>query len=277
MGRVLLGTGEYAKIPYCFENLGIRVFSAEELCFVLKENAFLLDKEIVNKKLVRWIDEILGLPELAASLYPLLHQRTSVGVFASAILQYVGFYDVETVRNTEKLFHKSANLNVFEKLKTRVDYMVTNGRLSLAVPEYDALLAALPPKEVKIRAGALHNKAVALCGLFLFEEAAEEFKKSFDILPERENFISYLAAKRIAMEESEYVAFVAGFPDYYEDTLELEKRVEALRISWEESKEKHFLDECKELKTEGYMSRYYEAVDNKMQELKRKYRESVGN
>lgn len=277
MGRVLLGTGDYAKIPYCFENLGIRVFSAEELCFVLKENAFLLDKEIVSKKLVRWIDEVLRLPELAASLYPLLHQRTSVGVFASVILQYVGFYDEETVRDTEKLFHKSANLNVFEKLKTRVDYMVTNGRLSMAVPEYDALLAALPPEEIKIRAGALHNKAVALCGLFLFEEAAEEFKKSFDILPERETLISYLAAKRMAMEESEYVAFVAGFPDYYEDTLELEKRVEALWLLWEESEEKHFLDECKELKTEGYMSRYYEAVDNKMQELKRKYRESVGN
>lgn len=277
MGRVLLGTGDYAKIPYCFENLGIRVFSAEELCFVLKENAFLLDKEIVSKKLVRWIDEVLRLPELAASLYPLLHQRTSVGVFASVILQYVGFYDEETVRDTEKLFHKSANLNVFEKLKTRVDYMVTNGRLSMAVPEYDALLAALPPEEIKIRAGALHNKAVALCGLFLFEEAAEEFKKSFDILPERETLISYLAAKRMAMEESEYVAFVAGFPDYYEDTLELEKRVEALWLLWEESEEKHFMDECKELKTEGYMSRYYEAVDNKMQELKRKYRESVGN
>ena len=59
VGRILLGTGEYAATPYYFENLGLKVYSEEELRYVLKENAFLLDREIINQRLVRWIEEEL--------------------------------------------------------------------------------------------------------------------------------------------------------------------------------------------------------------------------
>ena len=55
MGKVLLSTGAYAKTPYYLEGLGIRVYSAEELCYVLKEDAFFLDRSIVDRKLIRWI------------------------------------------------------------------------------------------------------------------------------------------------------------------------------------------------------------------------------
>lgn len=277
MGRVLLETGEYAKIPYCFENLDIRVFSAEELCYVLKENAFLLDREIVNRKLVKWIDEVLKLPELAASLYPLLHQKTSVGAFVGIILQYVGFYDEKTIRQTEEIFHKGANLNIYEKMKTRVDYMVAGGRYVPAILEYDTLLEQLPEEEKNLRAKVLHNKGVALCGLFLFEEAAEQFKKAYDVQADEETLVEYLAAKRLSMEEGDYISFAAGFPEYYETTLALEKRVEELRSRWEAAEEKQYLDERLSWKTEGYMTRYYSETDKKIQELKNRYRGNVGN
>ena len=57
LGKVLLSTGAYAKTPYYLEGLGIRVYSAEELCYVLKEDAFFLDRSIVDRKLIRWIEE----------------------------------------------------------------------------------------------------------------------------------------------------------------------------------------------------------------------------
>ena len=46
--RVSVCVGEYAKTPYCVPELGINVFSMEELCYCMKENVFLLDFSIIN-------------------------------------------------------------------------------------------------------------------------------------------------------------------------------------------------------------------------------------
>ncbi len=275
MDRVLLEAGEYAKIPYSFDNLGIRVFSAEELCYVLKENAFLLDKELVDRKLVRWIDEIIKLPKLAQALYPLLNKRTSAGTFAGIILDYVKLYDRETIRNIEERFNKGANLSTFEKLKTRVDYMVTNGRYASALVEYDSLLAQLPEEEKNLTAKIQHNKGVALCGLFLFDEAANHFKMSYDILPNVETMIEFLAAKRLSMEEEDYISFAAGFPECYDESLELEKRMREFAILWEDTEEKQALEERLSWKRSGEMAKYYMETDKKVQELKSNYRASI--
>ena len=277
MGRVLLSTGEYATTPYCFDNLGIRVCSAEELCYVLKENAFLLDVEIMNKRLVRWIDEVLGLPDLAGQLYPLINRKVSVGIFVAAILRYVGFYEEETIVRIEEIYKTGADLNIYEKLKNRTDHMVAEGRYATAITEYDSLLEQLPEEEKQLRAAMLHNKGVALCGMFYFNEAAQAFGESFEIVPDTEVLTAYLAAKRMSMNEGEYVAFVAGVPDYYAETLEVESRVENLRREWEESPAKKQLAQRLTLKEEGDMAAYFEETDKWVRGLKNSYRETILN
>ena len=52
--KASLCVGEYCENAYNVEGLDIRVYSMEELCYCLKENAFLLDLSIMNDKLVDW-------------------------------------------------------------------------------------------------------------------------------------------------------------------------------------------------------------------------------
>ncbi len=271
MGKILLGTGEYAKTPYYFENLGLRVFSVEELCYVLRENAFLLDREIVNKRLVRWIEEELNLSELADMLYPLLHKKTPAGAFAGVILRYTNFYEEETVEKTEEIYEAGANLSVYEKLKSRVDYLVRNEKYMAAIREYEVL----PEQEKEMTSSIIHNMGVAMCGLFLFEEAAQQFLKAYELKQDGETLVEYLAAMRLSMKEEDYIAFAAGHPEYYEDTLTLEKRVEELGAAWEESEEKRGLDRRLLRKVQGDTAGYYAETDTRLQELKNQYRESV--
>ncbi len=277
MGRVLLSTGEYATTPYCFDNLGIRVYSAEELCFVLKENAFLLDVEIMNKRLVRWIDEMLGLSELAAGLYPLVNRKVSLSIFVGTILRYVGFYGEETIVRIEEIYNSGADLNIYEKCKNRADHMASAGRFAGAIMEYDGLLEKLPQEEKQLRATILHNKGVALSSMFFFEEASRAFMESFEVVPDTEVLTAYLAAKRMSMGEGDYVAFVAGVPDYYAETMELESKVEKLRREWEESDVKKQLAQRLQFKEEGDMATYYEETDKWVRGLKNQYREMILN
>ena len=54
--RASLCVGEYCENAYTVEELGISVCCMEELCYCLKENAFLLDLSIMNDKLADWIE-----------------------------------------------------------------------------------------------------------------------------------------------------------------------------------------------------------------------------
>ena len=276
MGQALLCTGEYAKIPYCFDNLGIRVFSSEELCYVLKEHAFLLDREIVDRKLVKWIDEELKLTELASALYPLLHQQTSVRAFVGIILEYVQFYDWETIRQVEDIYRTGANLNSYEKLKNRVDHMAENGRYASALAEYDLLLEQLPEDEKDLTARIMHNKGVVFCGLFLFDEAAEEFMNAYTVSGDGEMLKAHLAAKRLSLSEEDYISYAANYPDFYEETIALEKQMESLTEEWENSEIKRGLEDCFARKNMGEVSQYYEEIDKTVQMLKNRYRMHIG-
>ncbi len=60
MGRVLLCVGKYADKPYFLERLYVNVYSAEELCYCLMQNAFLIGKEIVDEGLAEWLANRIG-------------------------------------------------------------------------------------------------------------------------------------------------------------------------------------------------------------------------
>lgn len=275
MGRAVMLCGSDAKTPYRFINPDVLVYTIEELCFILRENAFLLDVDVMDKRLVNWIDTECGLHALAASLYPLIHQKGTVTSFVMTILEYMGNYTMEELKETERLLKQGASLSAYEKYKKRIDYMVGNGKLVQAMSEYDELLAILPQVENELSAKVLHNKAVAMTGLYLFEQAAECFLSSYEMYPARETYIEYLAAKRLALGEEEYISFVAGIPEAYEDSLELEKRVEEITESWQNCLNKRRLDQLGEWKEDGSFSKYYEETEKMIQGLKQSYRHNI--
>lgn len=277
MGRAILLCGEDARTPYRFVSPDVQVYTIEELCYVLKENAFLLENDILDKRLADWIGGECGLKELAAQLYPLVNQRGTVSAFVLTILEYVGNYDRPALQEVEHLLKQGANLSTYEKYKSRVDYMAGKGRFMEAAAEYEALLNSLPEAEKDLRARILHNKGVAYANMFLFEDAADCFWKSYELCPEQETFTEYLAAKRMQQSDEEYVSFVAELPEAYEISLELEKCVEALRRSWENHIDKKRLEQMKQWKADGESSRYYEEIDRAVQGLKHSYRLGTGD
>lgn len=277
MGRVLLLCGHDATTPYRFLNPDVYVYCVEELCYVLKQNAFLLDADIMNKTLVSWLDQECGLRDLANELYPMIHKKGTVSAFVLTILEYVGIYDEEELKEVEELLKQGANLSAYEKYKTRVDRMASGGRHADAIEEYDKLLDTLPDFEVEIRAKVLHNKAVALANLFLFDKAARYFKESFDMYPLPETMVEYLASMRMMLAEDDYLAFVAGIPEAYEESLELERKVEEITAGWEEHIERQRLNQMQEWKQSGERGKYYQEADRILQALKHSYRYSIGD
>lgn len=283
--RVSVCVGKYASTPYCVPGIGINVYCMEELCFVLKENAFLLDFSVMNDELLDWIEKECGLKELARALHSMVHKQGSLSAFVTTIQNFAGLYDGQTVAEVERVLKQGAGLSSIEKKKSQVDYLVKKKKYIVAVKGYDSLIGKWqehveegePLPAAECLAAIWHNKGVALAGLMIYEKAAECFLKAYEMEGRRDFYRDYLAAKRMVLTESEYVSFAAENPEGYELTLELEKDMERLTDEWERQPEYLRLYGHRELRTSDGKQKYYDENERLTQTLKDSYRKSVAD
>lgn len=268
MGRLIEPVGHYAENPYYIAQTGTFVFCAEELCFVFCQYPFLLDRGILDKGLVKWLDEACGLKELAKSLNNLLHRGGSPSEMVSIILNYVNYGTEKERKDTEELLQKSADMDAVARRKSFADYLTTKGKYQQAVTEYGKILEEIPAADHVMRSKILHNRGVALCRLFFFEEAAQDFLEACREDSENtEAAIHYLGALRMSLSEEEYISFIADNAVWYEPSLKLEQRLKESRKAYEAS----FMQETEEFPVKRSIG-YYETVSKRLAALKEEYR-----
>ena len=245
MGRVILCMGKIANIPFLLKKPGIHVYTAEELCYCIREHTFLMDEELVCRELADWLGEDCGLPELAETLYTLLKKKASTASFLTAILEYVGFYPGEEIHRLSRFLSGERGNTELEKRKNIGDYLAGNGKYELAMEQYRRLLADVSGDD-GFSAVVLHNMGFVCGRLFLFERAAELFYQAWQLSGETESLVQFLAAKRLLLDEKAYVDFIAGQQEtYYEASMELEKRVELAAGVWDESSGAKLLEDVR--------------------------------
>lgn len=279
---VRLCVGAYASRPYCFKGWNLRVYCVEELCYAMKENAFLLDTDIMSDRLLDWLDRECELPELAEELYSLVHKKGSLSTFVGRILEYSGFYCAEDIEQVILTLKKGAGLNLLEKRKLRIDHLVEQKKYLAAISEYNALLAsweeALGRKKSmgeELKAAILHNLGTAQAGLMRYTQAADSFRQAYETDQNPESLKCFLAAKRMELSDKEYIAYAASVPNSADTVLELEKIAAGLNARWQQEADYMRLVERGYLREEDERS-YQEDSDNRLRALKESYRSMVG-
>ncbi|MCM1144777.1 MAG: hypothetical protein NC318_02445 [Blautia sp.] len=279
MGQMILGTGNYAKIPYFLEKIYVNVYSLEELCYCLVENAELLDNDIVNGNLVRFLDEQCGLSELAHALYALMNQKGAAHAFVSTILEYAGLYPSEEIMRVESIIKSSAGLSPYEKQKAKADYLLQNKRYSAAIERYSELLVRLPAEEKGLRGRILHNLGVIHARLFLFERAQAEFLEAYQISGSRDSLEQFLTAQRLRDNNRDYVNYIAEHPELHEVSMQVEHNIERATEAFDATEENRMLFTLRVYKEEGSITAgnaaYYDEIETLTEKMKDAYRESV--
>ena len=275
MGRILLCTGRYAKTPYYVESLCANVYCVEELCYLFVSNPFMIDRDIMDKNLAKWLDEECGLSELSHQLLSLFNRGTQPGVFVSTILDYVNYCTPEEKKKIEDVLQNNIGLNGYEKRKRQADFLLKNKRYSQALDEYDGLLRELPETESALKPPVCHNMGVIYASLYQFEMAVRYFKRAYDMTGNEESGISYLAAKRLHLSENAYIDFIARHGEYHGLSLQVEKHLKEAKGEFEASQENRMLTALKFYKEEGNVASYYEDIDRIIMKKEDEYREMV--
>lgn len=270
--------GIYSQNAYYFERLDIPVFCMEELAFCLKENAFLLDTEIMNDGLLQFIGADCQVPELARELYPMVHQKGSLSMFVTTILNYVGFFEKRTVQQVENTIRTGSGLTDYEKQKLQIDYLVEKKKYDAALDAYETLIQNMEaegigtPKNAEVLADLYYNKGVVYTRMLLYRQAAACFRRSYDLKKDRSAMQSYFQAKRMELSEQEYVDLVAKHPECHEVSLQVEQKLQELEQQWKDTSICMGLEHMRQWRVMGETLKYYEESEQIVDALKEEYR-----
>lgn len=275
MSRVYLCQGNYARTPYVLERGRLRIYSVEELCYYLKENAWLLDENVISLELADWLEKECGFVQLAQRIRLLVRGQEKTEVIAGEILGHTGYYSRREVQEIQKRMMEGADVAPAEKKKRRADELLESRHYAAAVHEYRGILNGSDPMSASLRGRIYHNMGVAQASLFLFEKAAEAFEQAWSLSGEKESLCSLLAAKRMALSEGEYLGFITGHPEYHEASLELESSMEERSRSWTESRNDSVVSSIKSAFFAGDMEECDRLMEEEEEKLKEAYREYV--
>ncbi|MDR0964476.1 MAG: DUF1150 domain-containing protein [Clostridium sp.] len=241
---ILSSLGQYAQIPYSIENLGLRVYCIEELCYVIKENAFLLDEEFLGKDMIDWIAHDLGLGELAKGLWDRMRQHLPLRELVVFLLEYTGFYEADQIHRIQEILRKGEGRDQYERMKLRADSYAQRKRYALALSIYMEIRRQLQAEEgyrqdriTNFEKSVLHNEGVVLARLMRFEDAAACFRQAYETSADDKELFAYLAAVRMQLTDTEYIAFAAAHPEYFAQSLLVEQRMEEMRSAWQQDGE----------------------------------------
>lgn len=276
MNHVTLAVGDYATNPHYIDKVFVNVYSAEELCYVLYENAFLLDKDILNINLVKWIDLELGLHDLAKDLYVLVHQNASASAFVGTILSYVGFYSAEEISKAEEILRMNVSMNVFEKWKAKADFLVENHHFMLALYEYEHIIDCCPDMDATMRGAIFNDMGIVYMNLYLYDSAVTCFEVSYFECDRNEDTLrNLLAAQKMKLSEEEYIKYIAANSESFETSIKLETLMNEITNEFDETDKAKSLKTLFKLKDDGNSNLYYEEINRMTEALKDEYREIV--
>lgn len=254
MGLVTMCTGRVAPTPFLIENMDIRVYSVEELCYCIGEYTFLVDSELMTDALVEWIRLECAIPELADMLKRLMENSNSFVLFFTRLLGYTGYYTPDEIDKISRVLDSNENISPLQRRKNVADYLASTGRYESALKQYQLLYYDCEDREDDAFKGVLlHNMGYVNSRLFRFREASWLFIKAYRLNNERASLEQYLAAVRLMymsedpkgiLGKKKYMEFVASRGETVQDiSLALERAMNRVEESLENSPEIVHLEE----------------------------------
>ena len=180
MSGLLLCREKRAKHPYPVPELGISLYSPEELCYYIYHYLFLLKTDFIGEDLLHFIGTELDLPELEGKIRRWSAGNSDMGQILIMILQDIHYYsEAELVAFREQLdWLRKAKPS--ERAKKKADFLLETKKYAAALEAYEQIEAGEQDGGINREfMGALyHNMGMACIGLFDGSRALDCLKKA---------------------------------------------------------------------------------------------------
>lgn len=274
--ELFLCLGKLSQTPYFLSGLGVNIYSMDELCYYLYENAYILDNDLFDARLCDFIKENLEMEELANLLRKMIKDKKPLGEIVTTIFLITGYLNEEEIRHVRQVLVDNASLSFAAKRKVRGDNLLVANKYTRAIEEYQYVLSSLSQEEEpELYSSILHNIGCAYSQMFLLEKASEYFRKAYEIDNDKESLVMYLISLRLSRTKEEFDRIVVK--NGYDERVSLEavRRMSAAREAEIDTPYGKQMLNVLELHDEGKISEYYKAIEDTLDSWKLDYRRSM--
>lgn len=174
MGQYIL-CGRLAKHPFLVEELGVHLYSAEELCYYIFHNLSMIHEDFVDDKLIRFLREELLMAELADRLNNWKQKQICLTDKLLLILHSIEYYSKEEIADFEAELVKFQTKNPMERRMDQADLLAKRKKYLGALKIYRSIIEQ--PRDYNLTsqfyASVLEHMANAYLHLLLYAEAME--------------------------------------------------------------------------------------------------------
>ena len=186
--RAMLCSSTEPENALRIEELGIRVYSAEELCYCITKHPLLFMDGFAGETMFRFLEQGAGERTLAAELRQLKENRARDEDLLLKLLEGSGYLDGPELGEFRGQLLALRKLSGPEYLKEKADEMFRLRRFGKAVAVCDRILAGEEEKalSVRLKGAVLVRKGSACANLFLFEKAFRAYSEAYQLLHDQE-------------------------------------------------------------------------------------------
>lgn len=186
MSEVILCQVPRAEQPFYAEDIDLKLYSIEELCYFMQGHPALLDPDFFGPAMTDWLGGELRLHRLAETLEK---QRAGGAGLADLILpvfQEIGWLSPAEKNTWSEKIQEMEKLPGEVRLKQKGDVLAGYEKYTRAVSCYQKALKLSEGAEhstgAQFRGTVYYNAGAVFARLFQMEEACECMKKAFDLL-----------------------------------------------------------------------------------------------
>ena len=209
MAGLILCKQTIAKNPFYIEELGISLYSGEELSYVIYNHPFIVLSGFLTEQLFTFLSEELGYSELSLLLATKFFgsKKTEEALFE--ILKTVNYYSIGEIRIWKDEVSRIGKLHPTQFLYEKASYFVSRNRLKKALSCLEELLANYVEEiSDKVFLSTAYGMIAAIySGLFEFKYAILALERSYSYHKKRETLkkIYFLSKIEDRLEISEEI------------------------------------------------------------------------
>lgn len=184
---LILCRQEPVKCPYYFESLGVRLYSSQELCYVIYNNPLLVMEGFVGENLIDFIRRELDMSHLAVKLEKRRRSGEEDDELLLVILRECDYYHADEIASFKQKLLEYRKLPVPGFLKVRADFLFSGKQYGKAALEYQKIAdMGDGAGDEAFRAKVCNNLGSAYARLFLPEKALKAYEKSLELAKNNE-------------------------------------------------------------------------------------------
>ena len=277
MGKLILCSGEIAKIPYHFRLTKTNVYSMEEVCYYISHNIYMMQEEVFDREFVLWIRNELKMKKTADKMEILIQDRHKIKDVVVTLCCSCDYYDEGEISQMLQILNEIDKLPQYERRKKKGDNFLKCHSYEKAIEEYENIFNSdeVLQTEAKSYGDLFHNMGVAYVNIGEFHKAADLFLKAYEKNGREESLSQCMYALRFCKDVAKYKKLVGelGISEELQNKIETEFKY-AMEMS-AKTEAAMQMERLNKLIQKGAVEEYYDRVHDYIAAWKEEYRRQI--